>query len=77
MLADLTLLISACSLVISIIVAWAYAGISHQYRQAINKLETRMRYLEMAADYRNLVPLPWEEKGYHEVNNIIYLEEKQ
>jgi len=44
-------------------------------RKALHKLHTRLRYIETAANYRNITPLPWERDDYYEVNNVIYIKD--
>jgi hypothetical protein len=77
MLDDLTFIIACLSLTMSVIILLAYQRTVLENRKALNKLHSRLHYIEMAASYRNITPLPWEREEYHKVNNVIYLEEKE
>ena len=77
MLYDLTFIIACLSFIMSIIILVAYNKTVLENRKALHKLHSRLHYIEMAASYRNITPLPWEREEHYKVNNVIYLEEKE
>lgn len=77
MLYDLTFIIAVCSFTMNIVIMIAYHKTVGENRRALHQLHTRLHYIELAANYRNITPLPWEREGHHQINNVIYLEEKE
>ena len=77
MLDNLTFIIACVSFTMSVIMFLVYHKTVLENRQALNTLHSRLHYIELAANYRNITPLPWEREDYHKVNNVIYLEEKE
>ena len=74
---DLTFVIASCAFVMNVVTMLVYSKTVKENRHALNKLHSRLHYIELAASYRNITPLPWEREDYHKVNNVIYLEEKE
>ena len=75
------------ALVSSFVSLWAFARALKSHKQRIIELQTRLNYLEVAAAYHDLVPLPWEmedfDKHYNEIKtfkqegNVVYLQKEE
>jgi len=66
MLSDLGFIIGSTALVMSTAVLLTGKSIFEEQRQAMQKIWSRLHYLEVAMSYHDMVPLPWENEEFNE-----------
>ena len=87
MIVELVLFVAIVGLVTSTVTLWLLNKAHRNSRQMIEKLWSRLHYIEMALGYHDLIPMPWEledlDKTDNEKNNfkregnIVYLQQEE
>ena len=87
MISELVLFVSIVAIITSTVTLWLLNNAQRHLREMIEKLWSRLHYTEMALNYHDLIPMPWEledlEKIDNEKNsfkregNIVYLQQEE
>ena len=70
--------ISTTAMLFNVITLWAMSRMRDDQIDTIKRVYSRLYYLETAASYYNLIPLPWEDDLEKEISdkkkdNVLYL----
>jgi len=89
MTGDLGFIIASAALIMSTAVLLTAKSIFEEQRLAMQKIWSRLRYLEVAMSYHDMVPLPWENEEFNEkfedmektrkfkrAGNVVYMEQE-
>jgi len=66
MLADLSFIIACAAFVLGVVSMYIYKTILDENRAAMEKIWSRLHYVEIAMSYHDMVPLPWEMEDFNE-----------